>query len=304
MQILSGATRPERGSVVTIGEFDGVHLGHRALIEATRKRAAELDAASTVVTFDRHPASVVRPQSAPKLLTDLDQKLELLAASGLDYTLVLRFDQARANEEAVDFVRDILVVRLNARSVVVGHDFHFGKGRAGNAELLAKLGEEYGFDVQDVSAVQTDGVTISSTEVRMLLTEGDVEKAAELLGRQHELRGLVVMGDGRGRELGFPTANLTVPDDILIPGAGVYAGEYVFPDGSTKLAAISVGTRPTFYEDGVNLVEAYILDFDGDLYGQHGRVRFTSRVRGQMKFDSVDQLISQMASDEEAVRES
>jgi riboflavin kinase / FMN adenylyltransferase len=297
-----GDARPERGSVVTIGAFDGVHIGHQALIAATKEQAGRLNASSAVVTFDRHPASIVRPQSAPKLLTDLDQKIELLGALGLDYTLVLKFDEARAAEPAEEFVHDILLNRLNARSIVIGHDFHFGKGRAGNVDLLRSMGAAFGFDVQEVRPVTLDGGVISSTAIRSVLARGYVEAAANLLGRPHEIRGLVVMGDGRGRELGFPTANVTVADDIAIPADGVYAGEYELPNGSSRLTAISVGTRPTFYEDGANLVEAYLLDFDGDLYGQHARIKFLRRIRGQVKFESMDDLIGQMRSDVEAVR--
>lgn len=303
MRVLASGVRPEKGCVVTIGAFDGVHRGHQALIDEVRKRADALDAASAVVTFDRHPASVVRPQSAPKLLTDLDQKLELLAATGIDYTLVVPFDAERAAEPAEGFVDDILISRLNARVVVVGYDFHFGKGRTGNVDFLRMIGREHGFDVVAFDAVRSgEHDIVSSTAIRKALMDGDVGMAHSLLGRPHEVRGLVVMGDGRGRELGFPTANIHVSSEILVPGDGVYGGEYVLPDGTAKRAAISVGTRPMFYEDGINLVEAFVLDFDGDLYGQHAQVRFVHRVRGQEKFVSVDALIVQMAKDVEAVR--
>jgi riboflavin kinase/FMN adenylyltransferase len=303
MRVLGSDVRPEKGCVVTIGAFDGLHRGHQALIADVCKRAAELDAAAAVVTFDRHPASVVRPESAPKLLTDLDQKLELMAATGVDYTLVVPFDHERANEPAEDFVREILVERLHARVVVVGYDFRFGKGRQGDVELLRRIGRESGFDVVSVEPVcDAPEDIVSSTAIRHALTNGDAERAERLLGRPYEVRGLVVMGDGRGRELGFPTANVHVPEQILVPQDGVYGGQYVLPDGTVKTAAISVGTRPQFYEDGVNLVEAYVLDFEGDLYGQHAVVRFRHRVRGQQKFDSIEALIAQIARDVDGVR--
>jgi riboflavin kinase/FMN adenylyltransferase len=304
VKVLGSGGRPEKGCVVTIGAFDGVHRGHQALIDDVRKRADSMDAASAVVTFDCHPASVVRPESAPQLLTDLDQKLELLAATGIDYVLVVPFTADRANEPAADFVQDILIDRLNAQTVVVGYDFHFGKGREGDVNFLRRSGERLGFEVVSFDAVNAalDGV-ISSTAVREKLVEGDVAGAHELLGRPHEVRGLVVMGDGRGRELGFPTANVHVSADIAIPADGVYGGEYVLADGSVKKTAISVGTRPQFYEDGICLVEAYVLDFDGDLYGQHAHVRFLHRVRGQAKFTGVDDLIVQIAKDVETVRQ-
>lgn len=302
MRVLGSDIRPEKGCVVTIGAFDGVHRGHQALIADVRQRALELDAASAVVTFDRHPASVVRPESAPKLLNDLDQKLELLAATGIDYVLVVPFDAERAQEEAAHFVADILVSRLHATEVVVGYDFRFGRGRLGDVELLRSLGRQHGFGVTACEAVKSDQEIVSSTAIRRALSNGDVEVATEMLGRPHEVRGLVVMGDGRGRELGFPTANIHVPSTILVPADGVYGGEYFFEDGSSKKTAISVGTRPTFYEHGVNLVEAYVLDFEGDLYGHHARVHFTHRVRGQEKFDSIESLIAQMTDDVEQVR--
>jgi len=297
MKVLGSGGRPERGCVVTIGAFDGVHLGHQALIGLVRDRADQLGCASAVVTFDRHPASVVRPESAPKLLTDLDRKLELLASTGVDYTLVLPFNEVRAAEPAEDFVNNVLIGRLNARSVIVGHDFHFGYKRRGNLEMLAGMGASLDFAVEEVGAVADGGTTISSTEIRRLVAAGDVAGAARLLGRPHELRGLVVMGDGRGRELGYPTANLQIQTDILVPGDAVYSGWYVFPDSSLLPAAISVGTRPTFYEQGTSLIEAYVLDFDGDLYGQHGSIRFVDRLRDQRRFDSTAQLVAQIESD-------
>ena len=276
--------RPSRGSVVTIGVYDGVHRGHRALVDRVRRMASELDAASAVVTFDRHPATVVRPESAPKLLTVLDDRLELLESTGVDYVVVVRFDQERANESAEDFVREVLVDCLRARAVVVGHDFHFGHGRRGNVAMLQEMGAVYGFDVLGINPV-ADGAghdAISSTRVRALLAEGRVAEAAVLLGRLHEVPGTVDHGDKRGRELGFPTANLEVPGNLLLPADGIYAGWYERPDGSVHAAAISVGRRPTFYDDaGTSLVEAYLLDFDGDLYGESARVRFVARLRGE-----------------------
>lgn len=303
MRVIKGGVRPESGCAVTIGAFDGVHAGHRALIDFTRERAGELGVPSAVVTFDIHPAAVVRPESCPKLLTDLDQKLELLEGTGIDYTLVVNFDQARADEPAAEFVDEVLIGRLAAKAVVVGYDFHFGKARQGNAGMLRHIGADAGFAVHEFSPVVEGDDIVSSTLIRRMLEAGDVAGAANLLGRPHEVRGLVMMGDGRGRELGYPTANVHVPDNILLPAGGVYAGEYVLPDGKVVPTAISLGTRPTFYEDGQNLLEAHLIDFDGDLYGQHARVRFVRRLRGQLKFESVDELIVQMNADVEACRQ-
>ncbi|HEX4979055.1 MAG TPA: bifunctional riboflavin kinase/FAD synthetase [Acidimicrobiales bacterium] len=289
------------GTVVTIGVYDGVHLGHRALISRVRHMAAELGAASAVVTFDRHPATVVRPDSAPKLLTDLPQRLELLGSTGVDATLVIHFDAARARESAEDFVSEILVGCLRARAVVVGHDFHFGHNRGGNVAMLQEMGAELGFDVLGISLVADDTPAhevVSSTRVRALLAAGDVAGAAALLGRPHEIRGLVHDGDKRGRDLGFPTANVAVPDEIMLPADGIYAGWYQRPDGVVHPAAISLGRRPTFYEaSDHSLLEAYLLDFDGDLYGEEARVRFVARLRGEVRFDSVEDLVAQMARD-------
>jgi riboflavin kinase / FMN adenylyltransferase len=308
VKVLGSKGRPERGCALTIGAFDGVHVGHRKLIAAVIERARQLDVASAVVTFDCHPASVVRPDSAPKLLTDLDQKLELLEQTGVDYTLVVPFNEERASEEAEDFVNDVFVSRLGARSVFIGHDFHFGRGRRGNAELLEKMGVEHGFEVRTVDALTKGDDVVSSTLIRSRLLEGNLDSDVDrpgvfdLLGRDHEVRGLVTMGDGRGRELGYPTANVHVDQNILMPTFGVYAGEYVMPDRSVLPAMISWGTRPTFYEDGAQLLEAHVFDFEGDLYGQHASVRFRSKLRGQQRFDSAEALIEQMDRDAEQAR--
>lgn len=297
------------GSVVTIGAYDGVHLGHQAVIAEVRRRAAEAGLESAVVTFDRHPASVVRPESAPRLLTDLDQKLELLEATGLDRALVISFDEVRSKEPADEFVREVLVQALGARVVIVGEDFHFGHQRQGNVELLARMGAELGFEVEGLALVDAtgqpagDGDKASSTAIRHALVAGDLDRAASMLGRPYEVRGLVAHGDARGRELGFPTANVSVPGDILLPADGIYAGWYERPDGSVHPTAISLGRRPTFYEEAhASLLEAHLLDFAGDLYEEPAKVRFVARLRGEERFDDVDALVAQMHRDCEAAR--
>lgn len=234
---LEACRRPAAGAVVTIGAYDGVHLGHRALIGEVRQRAERLACVSAVVTFDRHPATVVRPESAPKLLTDLDQKLDLLAGTGVDTTVVVHFDRARASESAEDFVRSVLVDCLATRSVVVGHDFHFGHRRRGNVALLSQMGAELGFDVLGLRLVGDEGAAAySSTRVRQALAEGDVAAAAGLLGRPHEVRGTVVAGDGAGGSV----VRVAVPADIVVPAEGVYAGSFDGPDGGTHRAAVAV----------------------------------------------------------------
>ncbi len=302
------STPPARGSAVTIGAYDGVHIGHQALLAELRARAKPDGLTTVVVTFDRHPATVVRPDSAPLLLCDLAQKLELLEAAGVDRTVVVPFDEERANESAEDFVREILVRTVGARRVVVGEDFHFGHGRKGNITLLRELGAVDGFTVEGVSLAMasdaTDGTgAISSTRIRALVAEGKVAEAAVLLGRSHQVRGTVVHGDARGgAELGFPTANVDVPAGIALPAAGIYAGWYDRPNGSRWPTAISVGTRPTFYDEGRLLVEAFLLDFDGDLYDEEGRVSFVTRLRDELRFDSMAELVTQMNRDVDATR--
>jgi riboflavin kinase/FMN adenylyltransferase len=297
--------RPAEGAVVTIGVYDGVHLGHRALTGRVRAMAAELGAGSAVVTFDRHPATVVRPDSAPLLLTDLEQRIELLASTGVDRTLVLHFDDERAHESAEDFVREILVGCLGAVAVVVGHDFHFGRNRGGNVPMLQEMGAELGFDVLGINLVADEAASeiVSSTRIRGLLGDGDVAGAATLLGRPHEVRGVVQHGDARGRELGYPTANVAVPSDILLPADGIYAGWYERPNVDLHATAMSVGRRPTFYETAdLSLLECYLLDFEGDLYDEAAKVRFVQRLRGEVKFDSVEALVEQMSKDVDEAR--
>jgi riboflavin kinase/FMN adenylyltransferase len=301
----SSCPRPPEGSAVTIGAYDGVHLGHQAVIAEVRRRAEARGLRSAVVTFDRHPASVVRPESAPRLLTDLDQKLELLAATGVDYCLVVTFDEARSRETADEFTREVLAGCLNARVVVVGEDFHFGYKRQGNVARLTELGGELGFDVEGIDLVDVSGQAsgpgerVSSTRIRQALLAGDLTVANGMLGRPYEVRGTVEHGDNRGgAELGFPTANVAVPADVLLPADGIYAGWYERPDGTVHGTAINLGRRPQFYEDApVSLLEAHLLDFRGDLYGEAAKVRFVARLRGEARFESVEALVEQIGRD-------
>jgi riboflavin kinase/FMN adenylyltransferase len=229
----------------------------------------------------------------------------LLATTGVDRTVVVPFDETRANESAEDFVTEVLVEALGAQLVVVGEDFHFGHGRKGNVALLAEMGARYGFDVVGLG-LEEDGAgeAVSSTRIRRLLAEGDVAGASRLLGRHHQVRGQVVHGDGRGGpELGYPTANLDVPADVALPGEGIYACRYRRPDGSVYGSAASVGYRPTFRaREGTPLLEAYLLDFEGDLYGEEARVSFVDRLRNEERFASVEDLIAQMGADVTAAR--
>jgi riboflavin kinase/FMN adenylyltransferase len=260
VKVVSQATREavvaaigDTRSVVTIGAYDGVHLGHRAVIAQVRARAAALGVRSVIVTFDRHPASVVRPESAPKLLTDAQQKLELLASTGVDATLVAPFNAEQAGEAPIDFVQRVLVDALAVRGVIVGEDFHFGYKRGGNVQLLRDMAGTRDFEVLPLGLVaRVDGVDepVSSTAIRRALAGGDVQRAADMLGRHHELRGVVGPGDQRGRTIGFPTANVEVDASLCLPADGVYAARVTIEGavGGTYDAAVNLGRRPTFHE--------------------------------------------------------
>ena len=298
---------PGERAVITIGAYDGVHRGHQAVISQVRALAASHGARSAVVTFDRHPASVVRPESAPRLLTDAEQRLELLGNTGVDATVIVAFDQAQAEESPTDFVERVLVGALGTKVIVVGEDFHFGRGRAGNVALLTELGRFRDFEVIPLELLgRPDGVEepVSSTAIRRALAGGDVGLAEDLLGRPFEARGVVVAGDQRGRTIGFPTANVQVPGHICLPADGVYAGWYQRPDGQRYPVAINLGRRPTFYEHAdASLLEAHLLDADVDLYGETARVQFTHFLRGERKFDGIDSLMAQLAVDVDSVRQ-
>ena len=295
-------------SVVTIGAYDGVHRGHQAVIGQVRKEAQQLSCQSVVVTFDKHPASVVRPESAPKLLTDLDQKLELLQQTGIDATLIVEFNRERSTEDPALFVKRVLVDTLRAQVVVVGEDFHFGFNRGGNVAMLRELGKQFDFQVEPVKLIaRPDGVEepVSSTSIRRALAGGQVEIATNLLGRAYEVRGVVVNGDKRGRIIGFPTANVEVPNAMCLPADGVYAGKFKCDDGSMHACAINLGRRPTFFEHADHsLLEAHLLDFDGDLYGQKVSVTFEHFLRSERKFDGLEAIKTQLQLDVAAARAS
>ena len=293
---------PDMVSVAaTIGVFDGVHLGHQAVLHQVRETAERLGVASAVVTFDTHPAYVVRPENAPKLLTTLEQKLELLEGQGLDYGYVIQFDEARAGTRPEEFVEQVFLDALHARAVVVGEDFHFGKGRTGNVAELQRLGREWGFEVVPLKLIRHRREArepVSSTTVRRALAGGDVARAARMLGRHYEVRGVVVPGDRRGVTVGFPTANVPVPKFMAWPADAVYAGWCTLPDGSRRGCAINIGRRPTFYEHAQqSLLEVHVIDFDGDLYGCEVRVEFVDFLRSERKFEGIEQLSEQLAID-------
>jgi riboflavin kinase/FMN adenylyltransferase len=303
---LSDSPWPNERAVITIGAYDGVHRGHRAVIAQVQARAAELGARSVVVTFDRHPASVIRPDAAPRLLTNATQKLELLADTGVDATVVVPFSAAQARETPVDFVERVIVNALRAQAVIVGSDFHFGHMRQGNITLLRELGERHDFTCEPVVLIpRADGVDepISSTAIRRALAGGEIETATRLLGRALEVRGTVVTGDQRGRTIGFATANVEIPNGMCLPSDGVYAGLYRRPDGSEHACAINLGRRPTFYVNAEHsLLEAHLLDFAGDLYGEDAAVTFVAFLRSEKQFAGIDELKTQLKLDVEHAR--
>lgn len=293
-------------SAVAIGKFDGVHAGHRAVMERLKADAAASGARSVAVTFDRNPLALLRPQSCPENVVSLERKLELLGELGLDAALVLTFDRELASRSAEEFVEEILVEALHVSTVLVGRDFRFGHRGAGTPDLLRELGPAYGFTVDVVDDVYLEGSDrrVSSSWIRDLLAEGDVSTAAEVLGRPVDVRGEVVHGHKRGRELGFPTANLSETVDAFVPADGVYAGWLDDHDtGIRHPAAVSVGTNPTFDDVLIRQVEAHVLDEDSlDLYGHDVTVEFTQRLRGMIAFEGIEALMAQMAADVVAAR--
>lgn len=286
-------------SVVTIGVYDGVHRGHQQIIGHVAKRARDLGISSVVVTFDPHPSEVVRPGSHPAVLTTPHRKAELIEGLGIDVLCVIPFTLEFSRLTAETFVHDVLVQHLHASLVVVGENFRFGHGAAGDVERLARLGRTFGFTVEAAPLVSTPpgSAVVSSTYIRACVDAGDVAEAARALGRPHRLEGVVVRGDQRGRELGYPTANLLSPAHTAVPADGVYAGTLIRRDGVARPAAISIGTNPTFTDGSARRTEAYVLDFDGDLYGEHIAIDLVARLREQRRYDGVEPLIAQIEQD-------
>lgn len=290
-----------RGTVVALGNFDGVHLGHQRVlgkaVEVGRERRDKVVAA----TFDPHPRAVLRPGTEPQLLTTLELRKEILMEYGADEVYVIRFDRDLSNKSPEEFVRDVLIGELEAGAVVVGENFRFGHKAAGHVEDLRKIMQEYGGDVYAVSIREANGEEeVNSTRIRELVAAGEMSYAAKLLGRPYLLRGEVVVGDKRGRTIGFPTANIVPALAALVPARGVYAGMVRF-GGVEYAACTNVGVAPTF-ERGENRIEAYLLDFEGDLYGETVDVSFTKRIRGEKRFSGIEELKQQIARDVEEAR--
>ncbi|MDT8340190.1 MAG: bifunctional riboflavin kinase/FAD synthetase [Longimicrobiales bacterium] len=286
----------DRGTVVTVGTFDGVHRGHWAVLKEIRARARAADRRSVLVTFHPHPLTIVRPQDAPPLLTTPVEKKEILAESGLDYAVFLAFTPELARYEPDRFVREILVGRLGVAELVIGYDHGFGRGRSGDAEALRAMGRTLGFAVDVVPPVQAGSGAVSSTRIRRWVAAGQMVQARAGLGRPYSIRGAVVRGEGRGKELGFPTANLSgFPPDKLLPPPGIYAVRGVTRSGIHD-GALHLGPRPTFPGSPPS-VELHLLDFRGDLYGEEVRIDFIYRLRGVRPFDTPQALVEQMRED-------
>ena len=291
----------DRPSAVAIGVFDGVHRGHQMVIGRLCERARERDLQTVALTFDPHPLEFVAPERAPLLLTTIEQRIELLGEAGIEVVGVLPFPQIRDMAPRL-FAVEVLSLRLRSRLIAVGKDFRFGRDREGDVQYLRTVGAEQGFDVFAIDLVgEFDGTVVSSSRIRDLVVAGEVAEAAELLGRPHALRGTVIHGDGRGRSIGFPTANLHVPARLAVPGNGVYAA-WAEVGSIRHPAVVNIGVRPTFGLDR-RAVEAHLLDFEGDLYGRELTLSFVARLRSEQKFDSIENLVAQIARDADHGRE-
>ena len=285
----------QKPTVLTLGVFDGLHLGHQRIMQTVVERAKTANAHSTAITFDPHPRAVLHPESAPPLLQTLDQRLANFEVLGIEQAIVIPFTQEFASNPAEDFLHDIVHDRLHAIEVYLGKGFAFGRGRGGNIELLRRMSEELGFFADEVPEVCVRGRRVSSSLIRALLSEGRVNLARRMLGRPYGVEGVIIRGNQRGRTIGFPTANLK-PHNRVVPKNGVYATATLV-DGAWRRSITNVGVRPTF-DDGSDVsIESYIFDFDGDLYGDVLRVRFLHRIRDERKFSGIDELKAQIQKD-------
>jgi riboflavin kinase/FMN adenylyltransferase len=305
LQVIRGSQsigRALASPVLTVGNFDGLHLGHQAILRKVVERARALGGEAVVFTFDPHPRKVLRPEQAPRLLTTLEQKLELLALAGADVVIVEPFSAAFARTPAEVFIREVLHARIRPVEVYVGYDFHFGRDRAGSMRMLTELGPHLGFAVTIVPEVTIDSGDVNSTRIRQVLADSDPEGAAAMLGRPYTVRGRIVEGSRRGRSLGFPTANLD-PENEVLPAAGVYAGELRLldagdpPSGAAWPVVTNVGVRPTFEGPGGVVAEAHLIGFEGDLYGRRVDLSFRFHLREERRFPGVEALVKQIAAD-------
>jgi riboflavin kinase/FMN adenylyltransferase len=291
---------PPLEPVATIGNFDGVHRGHQAILSRVRAEASRREVPSMVITFDPHPATLLRPERPHRAIMSLDARLKRLGDLGIEHTLVLPFDHAMAEMSAREFIDEVLWDALHVRAMYVGPYTAFGRGRGGDTRLLASVGRELGYDVGEVEPVFVGGARVSSSRVRQAISDGDLAGVAQLLGRHHQLAGTVVPGDGRGRTIGVPTANLR-DDGGMLPPNGVYAAWAMLP-GARQPAVVNVGVRPTFGETGPITVEAHLIGYSGDLYGRELSLAMVQRLRGEARFAGVDALVAQIKRDIRAAK--
>ncbi len=289
-----------RPTVLTLGVFDGLHLGHQRIMHTVVERAKDADAVATAITFDPHPRAVLHPETAPPLLQTLDQRLANFEMLGIEQAIVVPFTREFASQPAEDFLSNIIYDRLHAKEVYLGKGFAFGKDRGGNIDLLRQKSKELGFVADEVEEVQIRGARISSSAIRKLLAEGRINLARRMLGRPYGVEGVIIRGDRRGHTIGFPTANLK-PHNRVIPRFGVYATATLI-DGIWRKSITNIGVRPTFESDADPSIESYIFDFDGDLYGDVLRVRFLHRIRDERKFNGIDELKAQIEMDTNRAR--
>jgi len=302
MKIFHGTDNAKilRPTVLTLGVFDGLHLGHQAIMQTVVSRAKKVNAVPTAITFDPHPRSVINREKAPPLLQTLDQRLNALKFFGIRQTIIVRFNQNFAAQDAEVFLRETIYERLQAREIYLGKGFAFGRNRGGNIELLRQMSKQLGFFADEVPEVCLRGARISSSKIRELLAHGKVNLARRMLGRPYGVEGVIIRGDQRGRTIGFPTANLK-PQNRVIPKYGVYATANLI-DGRWRRSITNVGVRPTFEGDKEPSIESYIFDFDGDLYGDVLRVRFLHRIRDERKFGGIEELKIQIAKDSQTAQ--
>ncbi|MDH3528121.1 MAG: bifunctional riboflavin kinase/FAD synthetase [Acidobacteriota bacterium] len=297
MQIFHGTENANiKGpTVLTLGVFDGLHLGHQKIMKTVVERGSAISAVPTAITFDPHPRAVLHPENAPPLLQTLDQRLANFEILGLEQAIVIRFDKTFASQDAELFLREIIYERLGAKEVYLGHGFAFGRNRGGNIELLKRMSKELGFVAEEVDEVRLRGRRISSSRIRQMLADGRVNLVRGMLGRPYGIEGAVIRGDRRGHTIGFPTANLK-PQNRVVPKYGVYATATLI-DGVWRKGVTNIGVRPTFEDETEPSIETYVFDFEGDLYGKVLRVRFLHRIRNERKFSGIEELKSQIARD-------
>jgi len=297
-----GVDEPPRGTILTIGNFDGVHLGHQAILRYVVERAEGLGTVGAAMTLDPHPIKLLRPRMAPRLLSTLDQRLELIARTGIEVALVVPFTHRLARMPAESFVKEVLVERLGIREVYIGANFRFGADRGGDVALLERMGAELGFKAAASPIVEVEGGIVSSTRVRQAVADGEMVEAARMLGRDHFIDGCVLEGKRLGRKLGFPTLNIEVENEIE-PATGVYITAVHIPSfGRTFASVTNVGTRPTVYENSILTIETHLLDFTADVYRESVRLFFVRRLRDEVSFPSTVQLMAQIRKDVEASR--